>query len=366
VWRGFNQQSRTILEDHFVEVHRSGSIHVYRRRPALPDFVVKRGQHLYLNGQRWNPVGVDSYDLLEQAQPVIDDRLGRLANGGHNTVRTWCFDKDGGISDATLDKLAVTLRTARRRGVRIICALANYYPDFGGQRHFTPPGEDFFTSGTARARYREQVRRVLTYRDTKGVPLADSDAILAWDLINEPRNNPGTPPTSVTGWAQAMAAFVSSLDRRHLVTIGGEGFRSGYPADATLAGPPGAGFTDLCGVSAITLCSAHLFPKYLTNPTDNRAVGQLMRSWRADADALHKPVLVAEVGYALTDAGNPGRQQRFYAEVAQAVRNCDIDGALLWNLGSRPDRTFTLAYGEARSDQVLTGWSATIPSQPGR
>jgi len=366
VWRGFSQQSRTILEDHFVEVYRSGSIHVYRKRPASSDFVAKRGQHLYLDGQRWNPVGVDSYDLLEQPQQLIDQRLDRLANGGHNTVRTWCFDKDGGITDGTLDKLAVTLHTARHRGLRIICTLANYYPDFGGQRHFTPPGEDFLTSATARTRYQEQVRRVLTHPDRDGVRLADSSSILAWDLINEPRNNPGTPPTSVTGWTQVMAAFVSSIDQRHLVTIGGEGFRAGYPANPALSGPPGSGFADLCGVSAITLCSAHVFPKYLANPRDNNAIGQLLRSWRADADAVHKPVLVGEVGYALADAGSPASQRAFYANVAQAVRNCDLDGALLWNLGTRADRTFTLAYGEPHSDQVLAAWSATIPTNPGR
>jgi mannan endo-1,4-beta-mannosidase len=364
LWQGFTGQSRAILADHFVEVYRSGAIHVYKRRPPPADFVEKRGQHLYQAGRRWNHVGVNSYDLLEQSRQVIDDRLDRLAAGGHNTVRTWCFDKDGGIGEATLDKLAVTLHHARTRGLRVICTLANHYPDFGGPGHFTPPGADFFISATARARYREQVRRMLEYRDSDGLRLADTATIAAWDLVNEPRNNPGAPPTSVTAWVEEMANFVSSIDQRHLVTVGGEGFGPGYPADPVLAGPPGADFSALCRIPAITLCTGHLFPKYLGNPRDTRAVGRLMQRWRSEADALDKPVFVEEVGYALVDHGDPAGRQAFYAAVAQAVAANDLDGALLWNLGARPDRAFTLAYGEPSADRVLGTWSSTIPATP--
>jgi mannan endo-1,4-beta-mannosidase len=338
-----------------------GAIHVYKKRPASADFVEKRGQHLYLDGKRWNAVGVNSYDLLEQPHQAIDDRLNQLANGGHNTVRTWCFDKDGGISDATLDTLAATLNTAHGRGLRVICALANYYPDFGGQRHFTPEDDEFFTSQTARARYRAQVRRVLEHRDRDGVRLADNPAILAWDLINEPRTNSGTPARSVAHWTEAMASFVSSIDQRHLVTIGGEGFTRGYPADTALSSAPGTDFTDLCGVSSITLCSAHLFPKYLTSPPDSQAIGQVVQRWRTEADGLQKPVIVGEVGYSLADAGNATERQQFYDSAARAINNSDLDGALLWNLGARADETFTVAYGDHNSDRVLKAWSSTIP-----
>jgi mannan endo-1,4-beta-mannosidase len=364
VWRGLSAQSRSILDDHFVEVYRVGAIHVYKKRPASAEFVEKRGQHLYLDGQRWNAVGVNSYDLLEQPQRVIDDRLNQLANGGLNTVRTWCFDKDGGISDATLDTLAVTLHTAYGRGLRVICTLANYYPDFGGQRHFTPQGEEFFTSDAARARYRDQVRRVLEYRDRDGLRLADNPAILAWDLINEPRTNPGTSPGSVPHWTEAMGGFVSSIDQRHLVTVGGEGFTPGYPADAALAAGPGTDFTDLCGLSPITLCSAHLFPKYLTGPPDGQNVGQVVERWRTEADRLEKPMILGEVGYSLADAGNVIERQKFYDNAARAVDSSDLDGALLWNLGARADATFTVAYGDQSSDRVLGAWSSAIPKNP--
>jgi hypothetical protein len=360
LWNGFNVKGRSILADHFVEVYRSGSIHVFKQRVESVDLVIKRGQHLYVNGERWKSVGVNSYDLLAQSQEAIGSRLTLLANGGLNTVRTWCFDKDGGISEATLDKLGMTLDVARNRGLRVICTLGNALPDYGGQGYFTPLGQDFFTSKTARGRYRDQVRRVLEHRDVYGVRLADNSAILSWDLINEPRDNRGAPAGSLAAWTEEMGGFVSSIDQRHLVTIGGEGFQSRYPANPRLSAAPGSDFVTLCGLPSITLCSAHLFPKYIAHPADSKETGQVMQSWRAEAYELNKPVLVEEVGYSLSDGGNLVSRHAFYDGVARATNSSDLDGALLWNVGAQADRAFTLAYSDSDSAKILAAWSSMI------
>jgi GT2 family glycosyltransferase len=364
VWAALSPQSRSIVTDHFVEVFRSGPIRVYKRRPPLDDVVEKRGQHLYLGAQRWNPVGVNSYDLLEQPQDVIDARLARLAAGGHNAVRTWCFDKDGGIRDATLDRLAATLHSAGQRGIRVVCALGNALSDFGGPAYFTPSGEDFYASATARARFREQIRRVLEHRDAAGVRLADNPTVLAWDLLNEPRVTPGTTAAAVLAWTDEMGAYAGSLDQRHLVTVGAEGFRPGYPADPAQAGAPGTGFSALCGVASVTLCSAHLYPGYLPPHAGSREIGRVVQHWRLDADALQKPVLVGEVGYSLGDGGGERGRHEFYDTAARAVNHSDVDGALLWNLGGAPDASLTLAYGDPDSDRVLGAWAAIIERRP--
>jgi hypothetical protein len=359
VWTGFSPQSRSILADHFVQVFRSGNILVYKKRPDLTD-IMKQGQHLYLNGQRWNSVGVNSYDLLEQSQSVIDDRLTNLAQGGHNTLRTWCFDKDGGISDATLSKLAVTLNTARERGIRVVCTLGNTLPDFGGQSYFTPAGQDFFGSPGARTQYREQIVRLLNYRDAHGVRLADQQAVLAWDLLNEPRPNPTTDPGAVADWTQEMSSFVGSLDQRHLITIGAEGFGPGYPDNPTLAGRPGAEFATLCQIPSITLCAAHVFPNYLANPSDSVALGHVVHTWRTTADRLNKPMFLEEVGYSSTQAKNFRTRQAFFDNVSRAINNSDLDGGLLWNLGAHVDAAYTLQYGDTSSNRTLSAWATLI------
>ena len=360
VWTGFSPISRNILEDHFVAVFRSGQVLVYKRRPAEQDVVEKQGQHLYLNGKRWNSVGVNSYDLLQQSQDVIDARLTSLAGSGFNTVRTWCFDSDGGLGDATLARLASTLVSARQRGVRLVCTLGNALPSFGGQQYFTPPGEDFFTSPTAEARYRDQVHRLLDYRDASGTRLADQPAVLAWDLLNEPRPNPNTLPGAVATWTDEMASYVNSLDQRHLVTVGAEGFGPGYPSDQGLIGRPGAEFDTLCGIAAITLCSSHLYPIYLNDPASSDALGVVVQNWRMAAEKLDKPVFLEEVGYAYRDAGSFDVRQAFYDNVARAINNSDVDGGLLWNVGETVDDTFTLQYGDPDSDRTLSAWGTII------
>ena len=360
VWKGFGPAAKSILDDHFAEVYRSGAIVVYKRRPPTSGFVHKQGQHLYLGAARWRAAGVNSYDLLTQPQATIDAQIDALSNAEHNTVRTWCFDKDGGISAATLAKLADTARFAYKRDMRIVCTLANYYSDFGGQPHFTPPGEDFFGSATARIRYEAQVRRVLEYVGSDGTRLADSPGILAWDLINEPRVNAGQPAVSVRNWTDQMSAFVSSVDQRHLVTVGAEGFRSGYPAVATMTGPEGSGFADLCALPSITLCSVHLFPKYLSRPAAPASPASLVQGWRSDADGLGKPVIVEELGYSLADGGDAAARTAFFTATGRAVHSSDLDGALLWNLGKKADRSFTLAWNDPAALAVLNRWPELV------
>jgi len=366
VWRAFSPQSRAILADHFVEVYRSGAIRVYKRRPEnLADFVAKRGQHLYLNGARWNAVGVNSYDLLGQSDAVIAERVAALAASGFNAIRTWCFDKDGGITEETLRKLGTTLDAASDHGIKIICTLSNELPDYGGTAHFTPPGEDFYTSATAQAAYQAQLTRVLEYRTASGVRLAEHPAILAWDLINEPRPGPSSRVQAVAARTQEMAGFVGKLDQRHLITIGSEGFQDRYPADPTMTALPGVEFGTLCGVAGITLCTGHLFPKYLTQESDSQEIDDVLNSWRHTADELQKPIVVGEVGYSLADPGHTlnGRLE-FFDNAARAAANNDVDGGLLWNVGGQADAAFTLQSGEPQSERIVGSWATKIPRNP--
>ena len=85
-----------------------------------------------------------------------------------------------------------------------------------------------------------------------------------------------------------------------------------------------------------------------------------MQAWRLTANKLNKPVLIEEVGYSLSDGGTLTGRHGFYDNVTRAVNNSDIDGALLWNLGSKADNGFTLAFGNHDSDRVLSAWSFII------
>jgi mannan endo-1,4-beta-mannosidase len=243
-----------------------------------------------------------------------------------------------------------------------VCTLANQLPDYGGTAHFTPQGEHFFTSVTAARRYQNQVHRLLQYRGASGRRIADSGAILAWDLINEPRMDGVEPAGAAAAWAESMSRFVGSLDQEHLITIGAEGFTDGYPANSGIRGTTGTEFASLCGVPTITLCSGHLYPKYLSDPSGATVsnVADLVHSWRVRADKLNKPILMGEVGYSLNDGGAAASRAKFYRAAGDAIKSSEVDGALLWNLGARADSSFTLQYGDRQSNKVLRRWVTAL------
>jgi mannan endo-1,4-beta-mannosidase len=53
-----------------------------------------------------------------------------------------------------------------------------------------------------------------------------SEAIFAWELGNEPRCQ-GCATSVITNWAKGVSAYIKSLDSRHMVTLGDEGWLNG-------------------------------------------------------------------------------------------------------------------------------------------
>jgi hypothetical protein len=362
LWTGLTDVGRASLADDFVEVHRSGGVRIFERRPAASGVVRQRGTHLYLGDNRFLPVGVNSYDLLQLSPLAARARLEQLSASRFNVVRVWCFDHDGGLSPQTLQRLDAVVADAHSLGLRMICTLGNALPDYGGPSYFTPAGQDFFTSDAAMSAYEAQVQLLLDHEDAAGNRLADSPTILAWDLLNEPRLRAGEPRGAVVAWTERMARFVNSLDQNHLITIGGEGFTGSYPADRSLVSLPGTGFTALCGAPGITLCSAHLYPKYLADPGDQRALAKVLTAWRDAADSLRRPVVLEGTGYPLP-GHSPPQRTAFLRSVAQQTVRADLDGALLWNVGASVDQGYRLSYSAPAARAVLDGWAHWLTPQ---
>jgi hypothetical protein len=62
----------------------------------------------------------------------------------------------------------------------------------------------------------------------------------------------------------------------------------------------------------------------------------------------------------MSDAGGFTPRQKFFDDVARAINNSDVDGGLLWNVGSQVDTGFTLQYGDPISERTLSAWSSII------
>ena len=85
--------------------------------------------------------------------------------------------------------------------------------------------DDFYTHPLTRQWYKDYVRALLARTNSvSGVRYADDTNIFAWELLNEPRCEKCAG--ALNDWITEMAAYVKSLDPRHMVTPGVDGFYS--------------------------------------------------------------------------------------------------------------------------------------------
>ena len=94
----------------------------------------------------------------------------------------------------------------------------------------------FFNPKQVKDAFQDYIYQVITRKNPRmnGVPYSEEPSIMAWELMNEPQlsndydRKAGIPPGSITSaWVWEIAAFIREVDgRRHLVSVGDEGWRS--------------------------------------------------------------------------------------------------------------------------------------------
>jgi len=233
--------------------------------------------------------------------------------------------------------------------------------------------DDFYTHPLTRQWYKDYVRALLARTNSvSGVRYADDTNIFAWELLNEPRCEKCAG--ALNDWITEMAAYVKSLDARHMETPGVDGFYSDeFTKEKLWANPAewshtvGQDFMANHASKDIDFAALHLWP-------DNwgRTDLTFQRNWIMnhvnDAEAMGKPLLVTEFGKAIfpseggeddPEAGGGGpvatrekdptrdaRQQKYarngFMESAYEIieedirRGGPIAGSLFWNLYGEP------------------------------
>jgi mannan endo-1,4-beta-mannosidase len=237
--------------------------------------------------------------------------------------------------------------------LRLILPLANYWPDFGGVdqylKWFGLTGRDqFFRNAELKQTYQAYLQGVLSrVNSVTGRRYADEPAILAWELMNEPRcvgaqgQALADGVDTLTSWIEEMSAFVKSLDRNHLVGVGDEGFfrRTGAGGNALYNGSYGVDCERILGVSTVDFGTCHLYPSF--DPAeDAESFGERWIEEHVQAgQRANKPVLIEEYGY---QTGGPqdaaGKAQR-NAVFEDWLDESTIDGAgaLVWMIASVMD-----------------------------
>ncbi|XVF87838.1 hypothetical protein PTKIN_Ptkin18bG0152900 [Pterospermum kingtungense] len=324
----------------------------------------------YING--WN-----SYWLMQESiwggpsRSRVSKMLRRGAQMGLTVCRTWAFNDGHGpnalqisprvFNERVFRGLDYVIVEAKKHGIRLILSLVNNLNNFGGKDQYvrwaqeaginvSSSTDSFFSHPIIKDYYKAYIKAILSRKNSlSGVKYADEPAIFAWELMNEPRCASSSSAPILQAWITEMAAFVKSLDQKHLVTVGLEGF---YGLNTTKgqevnpgewAASLGSDFVENSAIENIDFASVHAYPDSWIPHDDlgakTRYLSQWVDSHISDGDhVLKKPVLFTEVG-SLVHVNNKGPADEdmllktMYDKIYESAKKRQAGaGALIWQL----------------------------------
>ncbi len=192
------------------------------------------------------------------------------------------------------------LALANELGVRLIIPLVDNWRWMGGREQYAAfrnkAPDDFWHDEKIKQDFKQTIEKILNRKNSvTGVYYKDDPAIMIWELGNELR---GCPPQ----WMNEMAAFIKSIDQRHLLN---DGLQGNVISEAALNSP------------WIDVLSTH---HYEGNPLEMIAHIQ-ENLQKIDGQ---KPYYLGEFGFIGTQAVHAVLQEFFSQSIAS--------GALLWSL----------------------------------
>jgi len=331
--------------------------------PPTGDFVKRDGADLTLSGKPFRFIGTNNYYLMYSSPLMVDDVLDTAAANGFTVMRTWgwldqtpkngivfqTFDgtsisyDDGATGLANLD---YAVAQAGKLGLKLVIPFTGNWGDFGGMdQYVTWAGgsfhDDFYTNATIKTWYKAWISHLLNHVNSiTGVAYKDDPTIMTWELANEPRCvGSGTYPASancttatITGWAAEISAYIKSIDNKHLVSSGSEGFlcivgSTEYERDCA----SGVDELAISKLPTIDVMSYHLYPDGGWNKTV--AWGT---TWIKDhinlARQIGKASMLGEFGLKNLTARNVT-----YKSWTDTVRTSGGNGALFWILTGLQD-----------------------------
>ncbi|WP_141619367.1 cellulase family glycosylhydrolase [Myxococcus sp. AB036A] len=346
---------------------------------------------------------LNAYFLQEEAtrdarrgaaeSPVLEEVLAKasalgvraLRTNGHNDALSKVGDTAIQVAPLEYDEVALVgldwvLTRARFHGVRLVLTLGNYWDAYGGARQYVawaglprPVEGDarFFTDPVVVAHFKAHVARLLNRVNTvDGIRYGDHPAVLAWELLNEPRGRGlDKEGARLRAWIDDVAREVKKHAPGHLVGTGEEGFepspdgydpgfwsRSGSPVLRT----PGASFTRNTASPYIDFASVHFYPESwgLGGIDTAEAGARWIREHAAIARNLGKPLFVGELGLRNEGTFDVSQRRALYRGWLECMRKEGVGAGALWMFSNdaRPeawdDYTFYYRDGTQPGDPV--------------
>lgn len=336
-------------------------------------FIQTRDTHFVLNGSPFLFNGFNSYWMMHVAvepseRHKISNVFREASAAGLNVCRTWAFS-DGGyqplqISPGVYDEhvfqaLDFVVSEARKYGIRLILSLTNNYQDYGGRPQYVQwarsagvpvnNDDDFYTNAVVKGYYKNYVKKVLTRLNTiTGIAYKDDPTIMAWELINEPRCQVDYSGKTINVWVQEMGSYVKSIDNKHLLGIGMDGFYGDSIQDRKQYNPipgyqVGTDFISNNLIKEIDFATIHAYADaWLPEQNDSSQMAFIQRwltiHWTDSRTILKKPLIFAEFGKSKKNLGyslstGDSFLNFVYTNIYNLARNGGtMGGGLVWQI----------------------------------
>ncbi|HTQ02196.1 MAG TPA: cellulase family glycosylhydrolase [Polyangiaceae bacterium] len=364
----------------------SGCVKAPERPAAAPlEAGVKPPATFELEGKPFCFAGSNAYYPIYKPRPVVDD-LFRAARSLHlRVLRVWGMldrgsldwsvpdaDPGGGAKEGVyfqywdpvskapayndgetgLAHLDYVLARAAELDLKVIVVLVNNWREFGGvDQYLMWYGRDehqaFFSAPELKRAYENWVAHVVTrVNGLNGRRYADDPTVFAWELANEPRMKNGSAfdrpsgwsTSTLTDWADEMSRYVKSLDGKHLVSVGDEGFLNGGGEHWAYKANDGVDNRALTALPAVDFGTFHLYPEDWG--TEVGWGEQWIRDHLAVARELDKPSVLEEYGVKVGRRGGAlgpvvegwATRERAYTRWNEIMLRGGGSGALAWML----------------------------------
>lgn len=344
--------------------------------------VTRRGVCLVRDGARLRLVGSSAFHLQEESARqalgwtgslhTVRTTFERAQANGVRVLRVTGFNERaddaatiqsslGVLREPGLVALDRVIAEATQRDVLLVVVLSNYWGDYGGFPRYLewlglPSDYDHRALAMRDARFRQAlsgyVSAIVRRRNTvTGRVYGEEPAILAWELVNEPRGtNLADGGATFASFLHDLAVSVKQAGARQLVVAGDEGYDSdtrGYDVrywnhldDRLLNRARGESFRRVVSDPAIDAATVHWYPDHWRVPTAMVREGgaRWLREHVAIAEQWDKPVLFEEFG--LMAPRHPSlevRREAYEHWLATALSLDSVAAAMPWGLHWNPD-----------------------------
>lgn len=347
--------------------------------PALPSaaatsFVTRAGGQLTLAGRPFRFAGTNNYYLHYQSATARDNVIDKAAASGFDVLRTWGWFDTGTADGANptagsqngvylqywdgsghpkyndgpdgLGRLDAVIARAAQDHLKLVIPFTNNWADFGGMDKYVEWAgdthhDDFYTDQRIRGWYQDYIAHLLDHTNSiTGVKYSDDPTIMTWELANEPRcvgsgryaRSANCTTDTLTAWADGVSTFLRTIDHKHLISVGDEGFFADQPGsdDWTHNGGEGVDTVRLAALPNIDVMSYHLYPDGWGKTADWGT--QYILDHARAARQIHKPVMLGEYGYR-----DKATRNVVYQRWTDAVYASGTSGALYWILSDALD-----------------------------